>query len=240
VSEVALVTGASRGIGAAIAHALAEQGLFVIGTATTASGAEKINTSLNGKGRGLIMDVGRPESVVTAMESLDSEEAPAVLVNNAGITNDNLMLRMSEDEWTRVIDVNVNGLYRVTKTVLRGMIRKRWGRIVNVGSTVGRMGNPGQANYVASKAAIEGFSRSLAIEVASRNITVNTVAPGFIATDMTDELTEDQKSTMLERIPAGRMGEPDDVAGVVCFLVSAQASYITGQTIQVNGGMFAG
>jgi len=240
VSEVALVTGASRGIGAAIAHALAEQGLFVIGTATTASGAEKINTSLNGKGRGLIMDVGRPESVVTAMESLDSEEAPAVLVNNAGITNDNLMLRMSEDEWTRVIDVNVNGLYRVTKTVLRGMIRKRWGRIVNVGSTVGRMGNPGQANYVASKAAIEGFSRSLAIEVASRNITVNTVAPGFIETDMTDELTEDQKSTMLERIPAGRMGEPDDVAGVVCFLVSAQASYITGQTIQVNGGMFAG
>ncbi|MEE2783463.1 MAG: 3-oxoacyl-[acyl-carrier-protein] reductase [Pseudomonadota bacterium] len=240
MSEVALVTGASRGIGAAIAHALAEQGLFVIGTATTASGAEKINTSLNGKGRGLIMDVGRPESVVTAMESLDSEEAPAVLVNNAGITNDNLMLRMSEDEWTRVIDVNVNGLYRVTKTVLRGMIRKRWGRIVNVGSTVGRMGNPGQANYVASKAAIEGFSRSLAIEVASRNITVNTVAPGFIATDMTDELTEDQKSTMLERIPAGRMGEPDDVAGVVCFLVSAQASYITGQTIQVNGGMFAG
>jgi len=240
VSEVALVTGASRGIGAAIAHALAEQGLFVIGTATTASGAEKINTSLNGKGRGLIMDVSSPESVVTAMESLDSEEAPAVLVNNAGITNDNLMLRMSEDEWTRVIDVNVNGLYRVTKTVLRGMIRKRWGRIVNVGSTVGRMGNPGQANYVASKAAIEGFSRSLAIEVASRNITVNTVAPGFIATDMTDELTEDQKSTMLERIPAGRMGEPDDVAGVVCFLVSAQASYITGQTIQVNGGMFAG
>ena len=240
MSEVALVTGASRGIGAAIAHALAEQGLFVIGTATTASGAEKINTSLNGKGRGLIMDVGRPESVVTAMESLDSEEAPAVLVNNAGITNDNLMLRMSEDEWTRVIDVNVNGLYRVTKTVLRGMIRKRWGRIVNVGSTVGRMGNPGQANYVASKAAIEGFSRSLAIEVASRNITVNTVAPGFIATDMTDELTEDQKSTMLERIPAGRMGEPGDVAGVVCFLVSAQASYITGQTIQVNGGMFAG
>ncbi len=240
MSEVALVTGASRGIGAAIAHALAEQGLFVIGTATTASGAEKINTSLNGKGRGLIMDVSSPESVVTAMESLDSEEAPAVLVNNAGITNDNLMLRMSEDEWTRVIDVNVNGLYRVTKTVLRGMIRKRWGRIVNVGSTVGRMGNPGQANYVASKAAIEGFSRSLAIEVASRNITVNTVAPGFIATDMTDELTEDQKSTMLERIPAGRMGEPDDVAGVVCFLVSAQASYITGQTIQVNGGMFAG
>ena len=185
------------------------------------------------------MDIGSPQSVVTAMESLDSEESPAILVNNAGITNDNLMLRMSEDEWTRVIDVNVNGLYRVTKAVLRGMLRKRWGRIVNVGSTVGRMGNPGQANYVASKAAVEGFSRSLAIEVASRNITVNTVAPGFITTDMTDELTEDQKSAMLERIPAGRLGEPDDVVGVVCFLVSAQASYITGQTIQVNGGMFA-
>ncbi len=239
MSEVALVTGASRGIGAAIAHAFAEQGLFVIGTATTASGAEKISASLSGRGRGLIMDIGSPQSVVTAMESLDSEESPAILVNNAGITNDNLMLRMSEDEWTRVIDVNVNGLYRVTKAVLRGMLRKRWGRIVNVGSTVGRMGNPGQANYVASKAAVEGFSRSLAIEVASRNITVNTVAPGFIATDMTDELTEDQKSAMLERIPAGRMGEPDDVVGVVCFLVSAEAGYITGQTIQVNGGMFA-
>ena len=239
--KTALVTGASRGIGAAIAERLAEDGFFVVGTATSEAGAESISGSLGDNGVGLKLNVADAASVEAALAKLPdlAEEAPTVIVNNAGITRDNLMLRMSESEWSEVIDTNVNGLFRVTKGLLRGMIKARWGRIVNVGSVVGRMGNPGQANYVASKAAIEGFARSLALEVASRNITVNTVAPGFIATDMTNELTDDQKAAMLERIPAGRMGDPEDVAALVSFLVRDDAGYITGQTIQINGGMYA-
>lgn len=239
--KTALVTGASRGIGAAIAARLAEDGFFVVGTATSDSGAGSISASLGDNGVGLELNVADAASVEAALAKLSdlAEEAPTVIVNNAGITRDNLMLRMSESEWSEVIDTNVNGLFRVTKGLLRGMIKARWGRIVNVGSVVGRMGNPGQANYVASKAAIEGFARSLALEVASRNITVNTVAPGFIATDMTNELTDDQKAAMLERIPAGRMGDPEDVAALVSFLVRDDAGYITGQTIQINGGMYA-
>lgn len=240
MTRVAVVTGASRGIGAAIASTLAEN-CFVIGTATSQGGADGISSKLGQQGTGIVLDVSLPESVDQALEQISqaADEAPQVLVNNAGITRDNLVMRMSEEEFGSVIDANLMGMFRVTKGLLRGMIKARWGRIVNVGSVVGRMGNPGQANYVASKSAIEGFSRSLALEVASRNITVNTVAPGFIATDMTEGLTEQQKSAMLERIPAGRLGQPSDVAGTVAFLVSDEAAYITGQTIQVNGGMYA-
>ena len=239
--KTALVTGASRGIGAAIASRLAEDGFFVVGTATSESGADSISEALGQRGAGLVLNVADSTSVDEALAKLPdlAEDAPTVVVNNAGITRDNLMLRMSETEWSDVMETNVNGLFRVTKGLLRGMIKARWGRIVNVGSVVGRMGNPGQANYVASKSAIEGFARSLALEVASRNITVNTVAPGFIATDMTNELTDDQKAAMLERIPAGRMGDPEDVAALVSFLVRDDAGYITGQTIQINGGMYA-
>ena len=242
MTHTALVTGASRGIGAAIASRLAGDGYRVVGTATSAGGAEKIGEQLGDRGFGLQLDVADVDSVDAFVGGLKEAgvDAPVIVVNNAGITRDNLMLRMSEDEWSSVIDTNVNGLFRVTKAMLRGMIKARWGRIVNVGSVVGRMGNPGQANYVASKSAIEGFSRSLALEVASRNITVNTVAPGFISTDMTNALTEDQQAAMLQMIPAGRMGEPGDVANLVAFLVSEEAAYITGQTIQINGGMYAG
>lgn len=240
MTRVAVVTGASRGIGAAIASTLAEH-CFVIGTATSQVGADGISSKLGQQGTGIVLDVSATESVENALEQINQavDEAPQILVNNAGITRDNLVMRMSEEEFGSVIDANLMGMFRITKGLLRGMIKARWGRIVNVGSVVGRMGNPGQANYVASKSAIEGFSRSLALEVASRNITVNTVAPGFIATDMTEALTEQQKAAMLERIPAGRMGEPSDVAGAVAFLVSDEAAYITGQTIQVNGGLYA-
>lgn len=240
MTRVAVVTGASRGIGAAIASTLAEH-YFVIGTATSQAGADGISSSLGQQGMGVVLDVSLAESVDQALEQISQvvDEAPQVLVNNAGITRDNLVMRMSEEEFGSVIDANLMGMFRITKGLLRGMIKARWGRIVNIGSVVGRMGNPGQANYVASKSAIEGFSRSLALEVASRNITVNTVAPGFISTDMTEALTDQQKAAMLERIPAGRMGRSSDVAGTVAFLVSDEASYITGQTIQVNGGMYA-
>ena len=240
MSRLALVTGASRGIGAAIAKRLAADGCQVVGTATTSQGAEAIDASLSKEGRGIVMNIADAQSVAEALEQVAQLGNVEILVNNAGITRDNLMLRMSEDEWCDVVETNVNGLYRVTKGVLRGMVKSRWGRIVNVGSVVGRMGNPGQANYVASKAAIEGFTRSLAMEVASRNITVNTLAPGFIATDMTDVLTDDQKEAMLARIPSGRMGTPEDVSSAVAFLVSDDSGYVTGQTIHVNGGLYAG
>ena len=239
-AKTALVTGASRGIGAAIASRLCSEGFYVVGTATSADGAKRVGEALGDQGMGVQMQVESADSVAAAMEAiLAATESPAVLVNNAGITRDNLLMRMSEAEWSDVVDTNVNGIYRVTKAVLRGMIKARWGRIVNVGSVVARMGNPGQSNYVASKAAIEGFTRSLAFEVASRNITVNTVAPGFIGTDMTAELTEDQSAAMLERIPLGRVGDVNEVAAAVAFLVSTEAAYITAQTLHVNGGLYA-
>ena len=238
--RTALVTGASRGIGAAIAERLAAAGYVTVGTATTDAGAEHISEALGDAGYGTTLRVDDADSVANAVaEITERSGAPTILVNNAGVTADNLLLRMQEDEWSRVIETNVNGAYRVSKAALRGMMKARWGRIVNVGSVVARMGNPGQTNYVASKAALEGFARSLAFEVASRNITVNTVAPGFIATDMTEELTEDQTETMLARIPLGRVGTPAEVASAVAYLVSDEAAYITAQTLHINGGLHA-
>ena len=239
-ARIALVTGASRGIGAGIAQRLAEQGHTVVGTATSSAGAEVISERLGEGHSGVVLRLDNPPSVDEALNHIvESVGAPTIVVNNAGITRDNLLLRMQAEEWQDVIETNVNGLYRVTKGCLRGMVKARWGRIVNVGSVVARMGNPGQSNYVASKAAVEGFSRSLALEVASRNITVNTVAPGFIGTDMTDELTEEQTAAMLERIPMSRVGTVEEVAACVEYLVSESAGYVTGQTIQVNGGLYA-
>ncbi|MBK89215.1 MAG: 3-oxoacyl-ACP reductase [Gammaproteobacteria bacterium] len=238
-SNTALVTGASRGIGAAIADELARLGYFVFGTATSEAGAENISNQLQSQGRGLVLRVQDQTSVDNAFrEMLDGAPAPLIVVNNAGVTRDNLMLRMSADEWQEVLDTNLNGAFRVTKAALRGMIKARWGRVINVGSVVARLGNPGQANYVASKAGLEGFTRSLALEVGSRGITVNLLAPGFIETDMTAALSSEQTAAMLTRIPLGRMGTAKEVAALVGFLSGDDAAYITGQTIHVNGGMF--
>ena len=238
-AKIALVTGASRGIGRGIALRLAADGHFVVGTATTQAGADEISEALGKSGQGYALDVREDASVDSLYASLaEAQGMPLVLVNNAGVTRDNLMLRMSIDEWTTVVDTNINGLYRVTKPVLRGMLKARWGRIVNVSSVVGRMGNPGQSNYVASKSAVEGFTRSLAQEVGSRGITINAVAPGFVATDMTADLTEEQTQQMLSRVPLGRMGSADDIAEAVGFLVSDKAGYITGETLHVNGGLY--
>ena len=239
-SKSALVTGASRGIGSAIAEKLADQGFFVIGTATTAAGAEQISKDLGDRGCGLKLLVQDQHSVEVMVEELATLEvgSPLILVNNAAITRDNLMLRMSAEEWQDVVDTNLSGAFRVTKALLRNMVKARWGRIINVGSVVGRLGNPGQANYVASKAGLEGFTRSLALEVASRGITVNLLAPGLIETDMTAELTNEQRDAMLTRIPLGRMGQANDIAGAAAFLSSDDGAYITGQTLHINGGMF--
>ncbi|MED5581310.1 MAG: 3-oxoacyl-ACP reductase FabG [Pseudomonadota bacterium] len=239
-SKSALVTGASRGIGSAIAEKLADQGFFVIGTATTAAGAEQISKDLGDRGCGLKLLVQDQHSVEAMVEELATLEvgSPLILVNNAAITRDNLMLRMSAEEWQDVVDTNLSGAFRVTKALLRNMVKARWGRIINVGSVVGRLGNPGQVNYVASKAGLEGFTRSLALEVASRGITVNLLAPGLIETDMTTELTNEQRDAMLTRIPLGRMGQANDVAAAAAFLSSDDGAYITGQTLHINGGMF--
>ena len=235
--RVAMVTGASRGIGAAIAERLCRD-YFVIGTATGREGVERISELLGEAGEGVELRVNDEASVAEAFAALaEMEKMPAVLVNNAGITADNLLMRMKAEEWQSVVDTNLGGLYRVVKPCLRAMMKARWGRIVNVSSVVARMGNPGQSNYVASKAGIEGFTRSLALEVASRGITVNAVAPGFIKTDMTAELSESQVAAMLERVPVGSMGEPEDVAEAVAFLVSDAAGYVTGETLSVNGGL---
>ncbi|MCO6057877.1 3-oxoacyl-ACP reductase FabG [Pseudomonas sp. MOB-449] len=240
--KVALVTGASRGIGQAIALELGRQGAVVIGTATSASGAERITEYLksNGiEGTGLVLDVSNDESVASALEQIQQHQGqPLILVNNAGITRDNLMLRMKDDEWFDVINTNLNSLYRLSKAVLRGMTKARWGRIINIGSVVGAMGNAGQTNYAAAKAGLEGFSRALAREVGSRAITVNAVAPGFIDTDMTRELPEAQRDALLTQIPLGRLGQAEEIAKVVGFLASDGAAYVTGATVPVNGGMY--
>ena len=237
--KTALVTGASRGIGAAIVAELASQGFFVFGTATSEAGAVTISEQLRAQGHGLVLQVQDQESVDRGFaEILERGPAPLVVVNNAGVTRDNLMLRMSVDEWQEVVDTNLNGSFRVTKAALRNMVKARWGRVINVGSVVARLGNPGQANYVSSKAGLEGFTRSLALEVGSRGITVNLLAPGFIETDMTAALSDEQTAAMLARIPLGRMGEAKEVAAAVSFLSGDQAAYITGQTIHINGGMF--
>jgi|TARA_R110000868_G_scaffold316870_1_gene577727 3-oxoacyl-[acyl-carrier protein] reductase len=240
--KVALVTGASRGIGMAIAKKLAEQGAYVIGTATTPDGAASITTYLEHDklaGHGAVLNVTDNDSVDELLASLsEADKTPSILVNNAGITADNLLLRMTDDEWDRVITTNLSAVFRMTRACLKPMFRARWGRIINIGSVVGSSGNPGQANYTAAKAGVIGFSKSLAQEIGSRGITVNTVSPGFISTDMTDALPDLVKSEMLKRIPAKRFGTPEDVAAAVTFLASGLANYITGDTIHVNGGMY--
>jgi len=235
--KVALVTGASRGIGSAIAARLAADH-YVVGSATSEAGAAAISSSLGDSGTGLVMKVEDDSSVAAGYTWLAERSlAPLVIVNNAGITRDNLLLRMKPEEWQSVIDTNLTGLYRVIKPALRAMMKARWGRIINLSSVVARMGNPGQSNYVASKSGIEGFSRSLALEVASRGITVNAVAPGFIETDMTADLSSEQVEMMLSRVPLGAMGSVDHIAASVAFLASEGAGYITGETLQVNGGL---
>jgi 3-oxoacyl-(acyl-carrier-protein) reductase len=237
--KVVLVTGASRGIGRAIAESFAKLGAKVCGTATSESGAAKISEYLGENGTGLVLDVSSQESVDKCLEAVKNAFGDVdILVNNAGITRDNLLMRMKDDEWDAIINTNLASVYRMSKGVLRPMMKKRSGRIISVSSVVGLMGNPGQCNYAAAKAGLIGFSKSLAKEVASRGITVNCVAPGFIATDMTAALTEEQKSAILTQVPAGKLGDPQDIANAVLFLASDMASYITGETISVNGGMY--
>jgi 3-oxoacyl-[acyl-carrier protein] reductase len=236
--QVALVTGASRGIGAAIAAALGNAGATVIGTATSAAGATAIGAALGDRGRGMVLDIASDESVQSVIKDIQGTEgAVTVLVNNAGITRDNLLLRMKAEEWDDVLSTNLSGVYRVSKACLRGMMKAKRGRMINIASVIGIMGNPGQANYAAAKAGIIGFSKSLAREVGSRNITINVVAPGFIDTDMTRVLAEEQRQAMLNQVPLGRLGEAQDIANSVVFLASDAAGYITGETLHVNGGM---
>jgi 3-oxoacyl-[acyl-carrier protein] reductase len=239
--KIALVTGASRGIGRAIALDLARKGALLIGTATTQAGADKISAVLTDqglRGQGLVLNVTDPLSIDNLFSEIEKNfSAPSILVNNAGITRDNIFLRMKPEEWDEVISTNLTSVYRLTKICLRGMLKARWGRIINISSVVGTMGNAGQANYAASKAGIIGFSRSVAQEIASRDITVNVVAPGFIETEMTQKLTEDQKKAIADKIPMQRIGSPEEIAYTVSFLASPHASYITGQVIHVNGGM---
>ena len=239
-SRVALVTGATRGIGKAIAQELARAGHTVIGTATSDAGAATITSDLSEwSGQGIRLDVSDSESVKAAItEIAEYHGAPTILINNAGITRDNLIMRMKDEEWADVIGTNLNPLFTVSKACLRGMTKARWGRIINISSVVGQMGNAGQANYAASKAGAEGMSRAMAKELGSRAITVNCVAPGFIDTDMTKVLTDDQRSLMLGQIPLGRLGDPEEIAKVVAFLASDSGAYITGETIHVNGGMY--
>jgi 3-oxoacyl-[acyl-carrier protein] reductase len=238
--EVALVTGASRGIGAAIAARLANDGARVIGTATTSEGAARISEQLAAQGgRGAVLDVTSQESIDALIADIDGKEgAIGILCNNAGITRDMLLLRMKEDDWDLVMQTNLASVFRLSKAVLRGMMKARKGRIISIASIVGVTGNPGQANYAAAKAGMIGFSKSLAREVGSRGITANVIAPGFIDTDMTRALNESQKETLNGQIPLGRLGQPADIAAAVAFLASAEASYITGETLHVNGGMY--
>ena len=240
--KIALVTGATRGIGRAIALEIGKQGATVIGTATSADGAEKISAYLSEagiKGKGIALNVCDVAQTDAALVDIAKEfGAIGILVNNAGITRDNLTMRMGDDEWDAVIDTNLKAVFRLSRGVMRGMMKARFGRVVNITSVVGYAGNAGQANYCAAKAGVAGLSRSLARELGSRNITVNCVAPGFIATDMTHALDDKQKEAMLASIPLGRAGTPEDIAGAVSFLVSPAAAYITGTTVHVNGGMF--
>ncbi|MDA0649996.1 MAG: 3-oxoacyl-ACP reductase FabG [Proteobacteria bacterium] len=241
-SKVAIVTGASRGIGAAIAASLGQAGLIVVGTATSEAGASGIAEALSPHGGyGRVLNVTDTGSIEAFMDDVKAKVGdPLVLVNNAGITQDNILMRMKENEWQQVIDTNLTALYRLSKVCLRGMTKARWGRIVNVTSVVGSMGNAGQSNYAATKAGAEGMARSLARELGSRSITVNCVAPGFIDTDMTRALEEAQRDTLQAQIPLGRLGSPEDVAGAVAFLVSDAGQYITGETLHVNGGLYMG
>ncbi|OGI58433.1 MAG: 3-oxoacyl-ACP reductase [Candidatus Muproteobacteria bacterium RBG_19FT_COMBO_61_10] len=241
-NEIALVTGASRGIGLAIALELGRQGATVVGTATSSDGAEKISKALkeNGiKGEGMALDVTDPasiEALLTAMQK--SPGAPTILVNNAGITRDNLLMRMKDEDWDAIMETNLKSVYRMSKACIRAMTKARKGRIISIASVVGSIGNAGQANYAAAKAGVMGFTRALAREIGGRHVTVNAVAPGFIDTDMTRALPDEQKALLLQQIPLGRLGLPEEIAAAVGFLASPQAAYITGTTIHVNGGMF--
>jgi 3-oxoacyl-[acyl-carrier protein] reductase len=236
--EIALVTGASRGIGAAVADVLAAAGATVIGTATSETGAAAISETLGSRGRGIVLNIADEDSVQAAIKNTQGEEgSPTIVVNNAGITRDNLLMRMKADEWDDVLSTNLSGVYRVSKACLRGMMKAKKGRIINIASVIGVMGNAGQSNYAAAKAGIIGFSKSLAREIGSRNITVNVVAPGFIDTDMTRVLAEEQRDNMLAQVPLGRLGGGEDIAHAVLFLASSAGSYITGETLHVNGGM---
>ena len=237
--KIALVTGATRGIGRAVAEELVSKGAFVIGTATSEKGADSISAYLGEKGKGLVLNVADQASIDAVLEQIKQEFGDIdILVNNAGITRDNLLMRMKDEEWFDILQTNLSSVYHLSKAMLRTMMKKRFGRIINIGSVVGSMGNAGQTNQCAAKAGLIGFSKALAKEVASRGITVNVVAPGFIATDMTDVLSEELKNNLLTQIPAGRLGEPKDIAKAVAFLASEDASYINGTTLHVNGGMY--
>lgn len=239
--KTALVTGASRGIGQAIALLLAEKGATVVGTATSEAGAAAISASLASLGgRGVVLNVNNAQDCTDLIEAMGkgADAGPHILVNNAGITRDNLAMRMKDDDWAAVIETNLTSVFRLSRAVLRGMMKARWGRIINITSVVGSSGNAGQANYAAAKAGVTGMTRALARELGSRNITVNCVAPGFIATDMTDKLDESQKTALLTQIPLGRLGAPQEIAQAVAFLASSSADYITGTTLHVNGGMY--
>ncbi|MCI0399912.1 MAG: 3-oxoacyl-ACP reductase FabG [Gammaproteobacteria bacterium] len=242
--QIALVTGASRGIGQAIALELGHQGAFVIGTATSANGLRSIDTSFNDHGiacKALVLDVADAQSVASVMQTLAGEDhMPTILVNNAGIRRDNLVVRMSEEEWSTVINTNLTSIYRLCKACLRGMMKARAGRIINISSVVGLAGNAGQVNYAAAKAGIIGLTRALAREVASRGITVNAVAPGFIETDMTSALSDAQRNAIIQQIPLSRLGHASEVASAVAFLASPAAAYITGEVLNINGGMYMG
>ncbi len=241
-NQIALVTGASRGIGQAIAKGLGAAGATVIGTATSDSGAEKITAYLKEagiKGQGMVLDVANAESVTHCVKQIGTDfGAPDILVNNAGITKDTLLMAMKDEQWEDIINTNLTSIFRMSKAVVRGMMKKRNGRIISISSVVGASGNPGQTNYAAAKAGLVGFSKSLAREIGSRNITVNAVAPGFIDTDMTRELDQNQKDSLLTQIPLGRLGSAEEIAATVVFLASPAAGYITGETIHVNGGMY--
>ncbi len=237
--KVVLVTGASRGIGREIAQAFAQGGATVLGTATSENGAGNISEYLGENGKGFVLNVTENDSIAALFDTIKSDFGGVdILVNNAGITRDNLMMRMKDDEWEDIISTNLNSVFKISKAVLRNMMKKRHGRIINIGSVVGSSGNPGQANYCASKAGLLGFTKSLAQEVASRGITVNTVAPGFIQTDMTEELNDEQKGAILSKVPANRLGKPQEIASAVAFLASDMAGYINGETLHVNGGMY--
>lgn len=237
--KIALVTGASRGIGRAIAEKLVACGATVIGTATTENGAQAISQYLGSNGKGVALNVTDEKSIESVLDAIKAQFGDIdILVNNAGITRDNLLMRMKDQEWQDIIDTNLTSIFRLSKALMRSMMKKRYGRIVTIGSVVGTMGNAGQANYAAAKAGLIGFSKSLAREVASRGITVNVVAPGFIETDMTKALSDEQRTAILSQIPANRLGDPKDIANAVAFLVSDDASYITGETLHVNGGMY--